>query len=293
MLKKTLKSIYQLIPFKKNLYEGIKVFGAPSSSFYPYLTFDAVFTVPVQENQAFKIRSHALYIETEIFWKGIFNSWEGQSLALWAKLCEDAEVVVDIGANTGVYSLLTQTLQQSCKVYAFEPIPRVFDKLKKNVTINNYPIHCIKKALSNRTGQQQIFEEAINHSYSATLDSTSSKQLQLVRSTEIETIRLDDFVEQTQLSKIDLLKIDAEGHEVEVLLGYGKYLEEHQPTIFIEIMTEAIAERLTPLFERCNYLYFNINERKKTVTPSKRLTKSEQVNFLLCSKTTAKKLKLV
>ena len=59
---------------------------------------------------------------------------------IWSQLCENANTVIDIGANTGLYRLLTKSINEKCTVIAFEPSKSTFNRLQKNVTINNFSI---------------------------------------------------------------------------------------------------------------------------------------------------------
>jgi ribosomal protein L11 methylase PrmA len=99
---------------------------------------------------------------------GIKDGWEKVSTGLWIKLCRESEVIIDIGANTGVYSLIAKTVNPGAKVFAFEPVERVFEKLQGNCRLNNYDIGCFKKAVSNYSGKAKIYDTAGEHIYSVT-----------------------------------------------------------------------------------------------------------------------------
>ena len=86
---------------------------------------------------------------------------------------------MDIGANTGVYSLVTKTLNPNAKVIAFEPIQRTFEKLVYNNFINNYDIICEQTALSDKDGQGYIYDPDTVHNNLATLNADVANKNQI------------------------------------------------------------------------------------------------------------------
>ena len=131
-MKFLLKKIYEFIPFKKYIFLIVKKIYSPPEFIYKHLYFKSIFKVIINKNTNFKIKHYGFFLENEIFWKGIFNSYEKNSLIIWAKLSETSNSIFDIGANTGIYSLLSKSINPNSKVYAFEPINRIFDKLEIN-----------------------------------------------------------------------------------------------------------------------------------------------------------------
>ncbi len=166
------------------------------------------------------------------------------------------------------------------------------DKLKKNVTLNGFTVECVKKALSDKTGKAIIYEidaELIN---AATLNEKTGTAGQLHKQTEIDTITLDDFIEEKKIKKIDLMKIDVETHEPQVMKGFEKYLPVLKPTFLIEILTDEIGEKLEPFFAPLGYLFFNIDDKNDKIRKVEKLTHSDHFNFLICLPETANKLGL-
>lgn len=291
-MKKVLKSIYTALPLKKEVFWLIKKVVNPKESVFKHLHFVGNFKVQVNSDIFFKIRHHGFQIENEVFWQGIFNGWEKYSMKLWYDLSKNANVIFDIGANTGVYSLLAKTTNNNAVVFAFEPVSRVYDKLCFNNKINNYDIKCFEKAISNNDGVATIFDKDTAHTYSVTVNEDRSSDKSNSIPVEITTIRLDTFINTNNIPKIDLMKIDVEMHEVEALEGFGKYLNEFKPTILIEILSEDIAKGINELVSDIGYYYFNIDENKGVKKVSK-LTKSDGMNFLICMPEIANKIDLL
>jgi len=283
-----LSKIYKCLPFKKPLFSLLKRFCIPS--FYRKLYFIGKFKIKVNKT-CFRMFHYGYLIENEIFWKGINNGWEPGSVAIWSKLCEFSDSIVDIGANTGIFSLVAGAINPKASIFAFEPVKRTYDKLKYNVELNRFNIKCFDKAISNYDGRGIIYDSLKSNILSVTVNRNLYPDNNFYP-VEIETIQLDTFISNENLTKIDLIKIDVETHEVEVLEGFKFFLMKFQPTILIEVLTEEIAQKLNEIFQGKDYYYFNIDESKGLVRVDQ-IIKCDGFNYLLCKKGTAIKLELI
>ena len=133
-----------------------KLFGVSNKKFYWYLRFRGIFDVPIDDSHSFQMKSYGASLENSIFWAGITGEWEAASVKLWMKLAKDAEIIFDVGANTGIYALVAKTINPNAKVYAFEPIERIFEKLAYNNQLNNFDISCLKYGVSDKNGTSYI-----------------------------------------------------------------------------------------------------------------------------------------
>lgn len=291
-MKKVLKSIYSIIPFKKEFFSILKLFWQPKESIYRHLHFKGVFNVKTDESKSFKLQHYGYQLENEIFWDGLIRGWEKESMKLWIELCKKSRVIFDIGANTGIYSLVAKTVKPDSDVYSFEPVIRVFSKLNDNIALNNYDINTYCKAISNNDGRAIIYDTPTEHVYSVTVNKNLRSEKSKVIETQIDTTTLNSFIERNRINKIDLMKIDVETHEPEILEGFSKYLNIFKPTMLIEILDDKEACRINSLLEKTGYLFFNINEKTGIYRVDK-ITKSDHFNFLLCSPDVAKSLKLI
>ena len=131
MIKKLVKSIYKVLPFKKSFFMLLRSVWSPPHHIYQHLYFKGKINVKTTSDQSFKMNHYGFELENELFWKGIKGGWEQQSIQLWEKLCVMSNCIVDVGANTGVYSLIAKTIHPAAKVVAFEPVKRVFEKLEE------------------------------------------------------------------------------------------------------------------------------------------------------------------
>ncbi len=291
MIKSVLKGLYGIIPMKREIYSALKIIWKPSEPVYRHLHFKGIINVKVDENRSFKMVHHGFWVENEIFWSGLNGNWERDSLALWMKLCVHADVIFDIGANTGIYSLLAKTIKPTSKVYAFEPVERVFSKLEQNITLNKFDIVPVQKAASDADGTAIIRDMNTEHTYSVTVNAIKEEGDGRDVETVIQIIKLDSFIRENNITKVDLLKIDVETHEPEVMEGFKEFLFRFRPAILIEILNIEVGDRINKVMEGSGYWYYNINEQGG-VKKADKITQSDFYNYLLCTPEMAAKIGL-
>ena len=182
---------------------------------------------------------------------------------IW-RLIEPNETAIDIGANVGyVTSLMSVKVGKAGKVWCFEPNPEVYEELtinivnwQKQTSENIYP-HQV--ALSNYSGNGVLNltptnrgEVFIDRNQKAVNVQSDSKDACIV---VIE--RLDEFLEKEK-AKIGVLKIDVEGHELEVLQGAGDliYKQNIRDIVFEE--HGGYPSQLTNFLEENGYTIFRI-----------------------------------
>jgi FkbM family methyltransferase len=287
-MKNIIKEIYNLIPFKYQMYSFLKVFWTPPPNLQRHLHFKGLIKVKVDDKN-FRMKSYGYQLENEVFWNGLENGWEKDSISLWIKLCKNAQVIFDIGANTGIYSLIAKTVNPNATVFAFEPVERVFEKLQHNIELNHFDIVPVKKAASNFDGVATIYDMATEHIYSVTVNKNLSTADVKVIETQIETISLNTFVGSNNIRKVDLIKLDVETHEPEVLEGFSEYLSEHKPAMLIEILTDEVGAKVEKIIGNNGYLYFNLNE-KGGIRQVDKIRTSDYYNYLICSPSIAREL---
>jgi FkbM family methyltransferase len=292
-VKSFLKRGYDAVPLKKEIFSVLKKVWHPGEKIYRHLHFKGVFDVAVDDGTSFKLKHHGFLIENEIFWDGLEKGLEKVSYGLWTKMAREADVIFDIGANTGIYSLIANSVNPKAKIYAFEPVKRIFEKLEENRRLNNFDFVSVEEGLSNYDGDAVIFDPGTEHLYSVTVNQNFYAGDVRVNETKIAVERLDTFIERNGLAKVDLMKIDVETHEPEVLEGMGKYLEDFRPSILIEILEDEVGKKVERLVEKIGYLYFNIDDGKGTLRQVEHISKSDFWNYLLCSPKAARELGLV
>ena len=133
-------------------------------------------------------------------------------------------VAIDVGANIGNHSIFFSKFFK--KVYSFEPNPKTFELLKINSKLNNN-IYVKKTGLSNKEIISNLVENKSNIGGSKLTNEKSENSINIQLSTLDQEI---NFIKE----KINLLKIDVEGHELEVIQGSKKTISKFRPIIIFE-----------------------------------------------------------
>ena len=145
---------------------------------------------------------------------------------------QEGDVVIDAGANIGIFSLLaSQKVGSTGKVFAFEPIQETQRVLRKNIEQNKCSnTQVIPYALGGSDTEVEFFVD-MNR-----LVKSSKFDVRIHQYTDIEKvkqIKLDSFVENEQLKKIDFIKADIEGAEREFLKGAEFTIKKYRPRLAI------------------------------------------------------------
>jgi FkbM family methyltransferase len=157
-------------------------------------------------------------------------------------------VVFDVGANFGIMSLRYSKIVERGHVHAFEPTDSAFAKLKRNLELN--------PELAKRVTANQVFVSS-QSSDQPNLQAYSSWKVNgkartkthpvhggtLQSADNIPAITLDDYCVKQGLKRVDFIKIDTDGHELEVLRGARHTIAKHHPAIIFEVGAYVMKER--------------------------------------------------
>ncbi|MGI8584328.1 MAG: FkbM family methyltransferase [Chitinophagaceae bacterium] len=231
------------------------------------------------------------YLEREFLQNGLYGSWEKESLKIWAELSKRANYILDVGANTGVYSLIAKSLNPSANVFAIEPVDVNFEVLKKNITKNKFDIIAEKCAMSGEEGTARMFilKDQLNY-MSSVNDNRYVKHPEITGQSEVVAIDVSlktyaYLQEKYKIPEIDLIKIDVEGYEIEVIKGMYDVIMRDKPNILIEVMGDENALVLNEMFHEIGYKYISIDEISKACIVDK-LWDNDHHNFLICNEDT-------
>jgi FkbM family methyltransferase len=195
---------------------------------------------------------------------------ENSEIDLFKKNIKLEDKVIDVGANIGWYTLIFgKIVGNKGKVYSFEPGHDNYTILKKNIVINKFNnIISENVAVSNINGNLKLeLSEVGNHKVGK--DGIT-----------IKCIKLDDYFNN---EKIDFVKIDAEGHEFNILSGMQKILSNNDKIkLKIEFYYKLIKEsgnepsNLLDLLIKNKFSLFDLRDKNKKVTKDEFLKKYSQ-----------------
>ena len=181
------------------------------------------------------------HIEAQLFWQGYQEADQGVLEMIRKKLPSDG-VFIDIGANIGSFTLVAAKIAQHGEVHAFEPSAHHFFRLSKNVAMNGFGnVSLNRTGLSDQRGSATLFlpclKGEMNNSGAASLYSCGTEENSQARE-DIDLVRLDDYVSEKGIERIDLVKIDIEGAEFNALKGSRSALSEFRPIVLMELDLE-------------------------------------------------------
>lgn len=162
------------------------------------------------------------------FWNKYFLSEKNRIQDFLKK----GDVVVDVGANIGLFSLiLSDLVEESGKVYSFEPISLLHKKLNNNINLNGIRnVTTIERGIGDRESEIEIFLNPEQSGLSSVVVKPGDKFV----SQKIKLTTLDKYF-ITRKEKISFIKIDTEGYEPRVLRGAKELINRDRPIIYIEL----------------------------------------------------------
>jgi len=217
-----------------------------------------------------KKEKHKIFLDSDdSLHLSVHKDWEVFVSKIMYKYVKKGDIVLDLGANIGYYSLLLAKLVgDNGKVYSFEPDPDNFKLLKKNIKANDYHnIVAIQKAVSDRTGKIRLFLEKDN----STMHKIYRARGENCTTIEIESVSLDDFFKDKN-KKINFIKMDIEGAEGGAIKGMQKLLDENDNIIiFSEFCPRAMRgcgigpEEYFKLLSKFGFIFYNVNEEENKI----------------------------
>lgn len=167
------------------------------------------------------------------------------------------EVLLDIGANVGLYTVIASKIPSIEKIYSFEPEEIAYQNLVYNIHLNEMEsvAEPINLAVSNEIKNVSFGIEAPAAGINGIIETSFHDSVKYNRSADVLAISVDDIV--AFLDKRIGIKIDVEGHEIEVLQGCRQILDNNQCLLQVEIYKDY--DRVEKVFLEKNYQkIFNI-----------------------------------
>ena len=150
--------------------------------------------------------------------------------------CRPGDTVLDIGANIGVTAVISGVLVGSGRVVAIEPVPETFLHLEANTAAAGLGnITCVPAAIGDHEGTVDLVTRAGSNfaafvGYEDVLDRYTDYAAYPAR-----VMTVDRLVEELGLDRVDVMKIDVEGYELEALRGAASTLAADGPLVFLEV----------------------------------------------------------
>jgi FkbM family methyltransferase len=151
-------------------------------------------------------------------------------LELLGKFLGPGKTMIDIGANYGIFSLTAARLVgEEGEVIAFEPTQATFDIFKNNLALNRASnVKAMRIALGDKPGRLRLYHD-IDSSRNSLAPANPSQDYE-----EVEVRTLDSVIKESDISRIDFIKIDVEGADELVCRSGSETLQKYRPPVFFE-----------------------------------------------------------
>jgi FkbM family methyltransferase len=175
------------------------------------------------------------------YWLGLY---EVETRRCIEERVERGDVVFDIGAHHGLYTLLASKLVgRTGMVVAFEPLPANVTVLEKHIRMNHIGNARVLRAAASDTSGTEPFSTRLSH-WEGNLSPDGD--------VEVRTVAIDDIVGD-EVAPPNVIKIDVEGSEVRVLRGARRTLLKHRPVVVLEAHTDALRAECAQLLASLDY----------------------------------------
>jgi FkbM family methyltransferase len=232
-------------------------------------------------------------MESQLFRYGLYGAWERHSLRIWAHVSASAHEILDIGANTGIYSLLARANSPMATILAVEPIPVNADVLQANIDASSARVIVERIAMSDTDGVAVMYmlKDQLNYMTSIN-DDRYALHPEIVGDAEVVPINVPigtwkGLQKKYSLAGPDLIKIDVEGHEVSVVRSLQEYIAQRRPTILLEIIGSENAVAINKMFQGLDYVFISIDEIACRATVVDAMWDNDHQNFLICDRAVA------
>ena len=188
--------------------------------------------------------------------------WEANETRWMVRSLREGDVVLDVGANVGYYTVIASRLVgDEGRVYAFEPDPTAFSFLEKNAAANALRnVVLEQKACSSEPGTLKLFLDEVNlGAHRVNVPGENQK-----RFVEVEAVRVDDYF-AAEARKVHFIKIDTEGAEALIVAGMKRLIAENADLkMAVELSPYALedlgssASELLSMLEELDFRFYDL-----------------------------------
>lgn len=258
-----------------------------------HLYFNGTIEFSVSPDKKLKMLSQGMLLENELHWYGLEGYHEKLSMKIWMEfiLVMHPRVILDVGANTGIYGLVAKSIAPKSSVVFIEPIPRAVSILQENIKQNNLEAQVLDIALSDYDGEGFFnIELGKDIAYSITINDFADRAItgfhdESISYKKIQTkvARLDTLVNSEIVSIPNLIKLDVETLEPNVIRGFGNKLTTDM-SFLCEVLTWEIADKLNEMFQESDYYFYNIDDLNNKLRRTQKIEKSDYWNYFICKR---------
>jgi FkbM family methyltransferase len=190
------------------------------------------------------------------------EEWMGQCLSAFIETKNGC--VIDVGVNVGVYLVKLKTLSSDIEYIGFEPNAVCNFYTNELIRMNEFKLaKVLPLALSDELNVKTLYANRLGDKGASLVYETKRNGKQDY-TTNIVTVRGDDFIELLNIDDISVIKVDVEGAEFLVLKGLESTIDEFRPYLYAEVWAKGVAES-ADIEDRVSKIYNFINDKNYTI----------------------------
>ena len=210
---------------------------------------------------------------------------EDADLILFSALARHSKTIIDIGANTGLFSVLSSVANRATTIYAIEPYTPNFTRLNINLKLNDCSnVKPLQVAIGEAIGSIEMTVPGNNSITDvSSVNGDFSKKIYPDMVWKKETVKLEtlDNIKQTNKLAIDLVKCDVESYEMSVFKGMDQVLQQDRPAILFECFVDEERQKFfNEILTKYNYYIYGVLS-EGVVYLNNGLENTSTLNYLL------------
>jgi FkbM family methyltransferase len=218
----------------------------------------------------------------------VAGAFEPNEMTIFDRLLQPGATFIDVGANEGVYSIFAAArVGPKGRVIAVEPSPREIASLRGSLALNpKLKVSVVEAALGQANSWAELHVLDFPHAGENTLASFSTSDTPAIDRRAVPTMSLDSLVQRLPNRKVDVVKIDVEGAELDVLRGAREVLRKQRPALLIEVggPGDRPKSAVLSMLDKAGYLISTIDDGLGRVVPLAPLDYEHVFNVLAIPK---------
>ena len=187
-----------------------------------------------------------------------YGEWSEAEVILLTQLLSTNENIIEVGSNIGTHTIpLAKQVSNGGLVYAIEPQYQNHKLLLKNIKDNDLKnVEIIKVAISSKQGEAYMntFDENVTSNYGDSKIFNSN--FENAESVPVKTLDQLFYNEVREKKSIKLIKCDAQGQELNIILGSRKIIDMHKPFLYLENDDIDTSKSLIEEIKKMGYIIF-------------------------------------
>lgn len=259
-VKSAVKRLVRYVPW----YNPVMRYAVSALPFVPWLRRMPVVPVDVEvrlaEGSVFMVKPDRCEIAKQLYWTaGVREPAEDAvALALFERLCREADVAMDIGCNSGLFAMAAARANPGCRVLAFDLLPEAIEICFANLVRNNLvaQVEPCLRGIGEPGGRFRVPARVGG----ATMPSSVSTDFAFDQGVEVPIVSLDSLADSLGEASRVAIKIDVEATEHNLFSHGQAFLARYRPTIVCEVLKRAKVEAYGPMLAGLGYHFALITD---------------------------------